>query len=540
MTNRSLLSFATFLFGISAVAQHNYIPLDSRLNDRIPMTGTHRSIWPARLDENSMLEVSKALDSSLEAHGWWDKDMLRRKLSDEHLIDMGGEDWSLFVDPIFTMHGGFEFTSDGLEGLSYNTRGGHVEGRLGSQFTFETTLIESQIFVPQYLNSYIENYGVVPGEGIAKEFFTNGWDHRWSSGSLSYTPSKFFNFSVGQGKFFYGEGYRSLLLSDNALNYPYFRIETTFGPFKYVNLWTQMYDIRESVNLNPGNRRKWISTHYLSWNVTERLNISLYEAVVYGSDTLNGGLDASFFNPVILYRPIEDQMDSRLGNVLLGMQSSYHFPGGHNVYGQFLIEEFVFDALVEMNGSWLNKFGTQLGYSYTHNFGPHRVNALVEWNRIRPFVYTHRNVLMNYAHFNQPIAHPLGADVNEWILRLRWERGRWSALAHFSTANAGLANTINGTYYAEGVDLWTPYTSRSRDHGFSTNDQPSVRITNARFRLAWMAQTAWKMELFGEWGYRSGPMYPAVAIDGVAPPTTSSNWITFGVRTQLYRTYSDI
>jgi hypothetical protein len=38
-----------------------------------------------------------------------------------------------------------------------------------------------------------------------------------------------------------------------------------------------------------------------------------------------------------------------------------------------------------------------------------------EWNIVRPFTYTHTDNYTNYTHYNQAIAHPLGANFNEWI-----------------------------------------------------------------------------------------------------------------------------
>ncbi len=34
---------------------------------------------------------------------------------------------------------------------------------------------------------------------------------------------KYINFTLGRGKNFFGEGYRSFFLSDNAYSYPYFK-----------------------------------------------------------------------------------------------------------------------------------------------------------------------------------------------------------------------------------------------------------------------------------------------------------------------------
>ncbi|NVK26626.1 MAG: hypothetical protein HWE14_01215 [Flavobacteriia bacterium] len=517
-----------------------FMMLDDRTLTFSREYASHTSIWP----QLSVIEKVEVRDNSEETpwtnehlfdehpSSWW-----KRKLFYEHLIHMTGDDWWLNIDPVLNVDAGVQSgIADGV--ISTNQRGGRIAGGIGEQFRFESTLIESQVFLPEYLDRYVDQRGVMIGQGIAKPFKTDGWDHRWASGNISYTPNKHFTFMLGQGKFFYGEGYRSLLLSDNALNYPYFRIETTFGPFKYVNLWSQMYDTRRVVDLNPGRRRKWISSHYLSWNVTEKLNLGFYEAVVFGSDTTNGGLDVSYFNPIIFYRPIEDQIGSRLGNALLGMNGSYKFDGGHTVYGQFILDEFNIEALRESNGSWLNKFGYQIGYRYDHSLTRFdRLSLLAEWNEVRPFTYTHKKVLTNYAHYSQPIAHPLGSDFSEVVLRGAWYHKRWTAELHFSYAIKGLAIEENGVYYGEGADLWVGYDSRSRDDEFGPRDEPSTSIMNARATVAYTINPSWKMDAFFTIGYRSGLVYPYIDRGQLSG---SNTWISGGVRTTIFRTYSDI
>lgn len=540
MRQTKYLSALLFCASSAIYGQFNYIALESPLNFDVRTSGSHTSIWPARLDQSQMDSLRIVREKSLEVSGWWDRDWMRRKLSDQHLVYFNESDWGVFVDPVLQLELGNQMSGESTNSLYRSTRGAHLEGRIGSQFTFETTIVESQLRVPDYLDSYISNHGVIPGEGLAKPFGEGGWDHRWSSGNISFTPSKYFNFSLGQGKFFYGEGYRSMLLSDNALNYPYFRIESTFGPFKYVNLWMQNYDIRSEVNLNPGNRRKWVSSHYFSWDVTDRLNFGLFEAIVYGSDTLNGGLDVSYFNPIIMYRPIEDQIDSRLGNALLGLNASYKFNHGIKAYGQFVLDEFNMDALTSGEGSWLNKFGFQLGVRQDVRIREHELSLLAEANVARPFTYTHKKVLTNYAHFNQPLAHPLGTDFIEYVFRAQWRYRRWSVTLHYSLADKGLANEINGHVYGEGADLWTSYENRSRNEGFELSDEPTVAINNARVNLGWTVQSAWGMEVFTEFGYRSGMMYPGIGVEGVSPSVGSSTWLNVGFRTLLYRRYTDI
>lgn len=503
---------------------------------------SHTSIWPSTSPVRKWSYTADSVPNMNHVYGpneripqeWW-----KRKLFYSDLIAMSGSDWSITINPVLNVSGGSELGEE-QRLLWQNLRGVRVNGYITDEFRFETSLYENQVVLPTYLDEYVDDRRVMFGQGIAKPF-REGWDNRWASGNIQYTPNEHFSFSLGQGKFFYGEGYRSLLLSDNALNYPYFRIETTFGPFKYINLWTQMYDVRGSVNLNPGNRRKWISTHYLSWNVTDKWNLSFYEAVVFRSDTLNGGLDVSYFNPVIFYRPIEDQVDSRLGNALLGMNTSYKLGKGHRVYGQFILDEFNLDALTNGGGSWLNKFGWQLGYGYDANITDEdRLSWIAEWNQVRPFTYTHRDVLTNYGHYYQPIAHPLGTDFQEFILRGNWYHNRWTTTVHLSLANRGLPEVINGSYSGEGSDMWVSYNSRLGNEGFDIADDPSTQIINMRGRVAYTFNPKWQMDLFLELGYRSGASYPFVFDPSVGLMETNSLWISGGLQTTIFRTYTDI
>ena len=68
-------------------------------------------------------------------------------------------------------------------------------------------------------------------QGAWKDFNETGKDYSSVSAYISYSPWSFLNIQAGHGKHFIGNGYRSLLLSDNAFNYPYLKLL-----FNYLNL----------------------------------------------------------------------------------------------------------------------------------------------------------------------------------------------------------------------------------------------------------------------------------------------------------------
>jgi hypothetical protein len=77
-------------------------------------------------------------------------------------------------------------------------------------------------------------------------------------------------------------------------------------------------DVRPEVTLER-NATKFMANHYLSWNVSNKLNIGLFESVIWTNTTI--GFDASFVNPIIL--SICGVCSHRTGNALLGFTYKY-------------------------------------------------------------------------------------------------------------------------------------------------------------------------------------------------------------------------
>jgi hypothetical protein len=415
---KRLLAFCfALVITVPAIAQHEYMPLAYDFgvlysgNLYQKQTDLHTSIRPLRRSEvYSLTNVDSTLQSLRYKGKFWNSWVGRAFFSD-HFVQVRTEDFDLSIDPLLDLRYGQE--QGGEEYKYHNTRGVYIQGRIGKQVTFMTSISENQARYPDYVNSFISESGVVPGQGDAKEFNNTAWDFRNAFGIVSYTPSKYFNFSLGQGRVFFGEGHRSMFLGDGTFSYPYFRIETTVWKIKYVNLWTQMLDNRRVVEINnEAKRKKWVSAHYLSYNVNSRLNLSIFEAVVYGSDTNNRGIEASYFNPVILYRPIESANGSDAANVILGFGASYKLFDGVMAYGQFSLDEFNLGELFGGEGSWRNKFAYQIGVKLRNAFDVENLHFRLEYNAARPYTFQHMQRRVNIKLWSFSATHrpPLGCQ----------------------------------------------------------------------------------------------------------------------------------
>jgi hypothetical protein len=353
----------------------------------------------------------KSKETSLmkDKTGWWG-----RKFWNENMVEISGENYWLHLDPLVDLQLGKD-NSD-LNYTYLNTRAARIEGNLYGKVSFSSTIYESQGRFADYFNRYAamirpstDGAAIVPGQGIAKDFGTHAFDFPVASGYVSYAPNKTFNFQFGRDKNFIGEGYRSLFLSDAATNSTYFKIQTRFWKIQYTNLWLWL----RNVNIIPSEtgvyQRKFAAMHHLSWNATPKLNIGLFESVIWAK-TPDQGFDVDYLNPIILFRPIEFSMGSKKGNALIGMNASYKFTKDISLYSQMLFDEITIKEMTGSKGYWANKYAFQMGGKYYNAFHIPNLTLQAEYNMARPYTYSHNNPETNYGHYNQSLAHPWGSN----------------------------------------------------------------------------------------------------------------------------------
>jgi hypothetical protein len=314
---------------------------------------------------------------------------------------------------------------------------------------------------------------------------------------------------------------------------PFFKIESTFWKIKYVNLWTQMYDIRREVQLEKSFRKKWMSAHYLSYNITKKLGIQLFESVIIGADTNNQGWDISFMNPVILYRPVEYASRSNGKKVMLGGGLTYKPIDGGVLYSQFILDEFVFSEFTGEPGSWRNKYAWQLGAKYTKAFGNHRLFALLEWNGVRPYTYSHNFVESNTAHFNQPLAHPWGANFTEMVFQVHYAYKRFTADLQVSGGTIGLDTA--GSNWGQNIfrDYYTGNGAERFDNFIGQGVAMQMQFID--FRVGYLVNPAYNLRL--ELGLTRRSMVAKTPVAGI--PDRQTNFVYAGLRTALFNSYFD-
>lgn len=491
----------------------------------------------------SYAEVSKYYDFDKEQQkllknktSWWG-----RKLWNENLVAIQGDGYWFTINPIFDLRVGKDMDSE-LKYTYVNTRGIHVQGALGEQLTFSSSVYESQGRFADYYNRYAEsikpsggNPAIIPGVGIAKEFNGDGYDFPLAEANISYTPNKFINLQLGYGRNFIGDGYRSLIFSDVASPYPYFKINTTFWKIKYTNTYMWLKDVRTDVTAEKTYATKYMANHYLSWNVSKRWNMGFFESVVW-SNTNDRGFDFSFVNPIIFYRAVEFTSSSKSGNAVLGLTSKYKLSNQMNIYGQFLLDEFSLSDIKAGNGSWKNKYGFQIGGKYYDAFKIKNLMLQAEYNYVRPYVYSHSNVLTNYGHNNQSMGHLWGANLKEVMGIARYYYGRWFVDAKLIYGQRGLDfNTADNTYNYGG-DIYRNYDEdRPYDTGVVTGQGNKTNVLMADLQAGYLVNPAMNLKIFGNVIYRN--FDPTTETPTAVKSSTT--WFSVGLRVDLFNWYYD-
>ena len=514
---------------------HNYY---ARFDHHMNALGTnsHTAAKPFLYDE-----VQKYYDFQAEkealvkgSDSWWS-----RKLWNEHLVAVQGKDYWFTIDPVFDLQVGKDTEAD-FSTTYNNTRGVFLQGGLGKKFNFSAAVYESQGRFAQYFNAYAESLvaagdePIVPGRGLSKRFKDRGFDYPVAEGYISYTPAKFINIQFGHGKNFIGDGYRSLLQSDVTSPYPYLKLNTKFWKIKYTNTWMWLRDVRAEVTEDGAFLTKYMANHYLSWNVSKRLNIGLFESVLW-TDNNNRGFDINYLNPVIFYRAIEFSTGQDAGNAILGASAKYKWNNKINLYGQLIVDEFAIDDVTGGNQSWRNKFGYQLGVKYFDAFKVKNLLLQFEYNRVRPYTYSHNTIVLNYAHNNQPMAHLWGANFSEAILIGRYNYKRWFADAKLILGKRGFDFNEGNDFLNYGGNIYRTEDDRNASVGIEVGQGNTTDVFQADLQAGYIINPVSNLRFFTNVTFRNyNPQAnTASALD------TNTTWFTLGIRTDIFNWYND-
>jgi len=279
---------------------------------------------------------------------------------------------------------------------------------------------------------------------------------------------------------------------------------------------------------DTGYRKKWGIFHYLDWNVNNRLSLGFFDAIIMADRDDYGnkrGFDFSYVVPIIFLRPVEASNGSP-DNALIGLTAKYELLKWLTVYGQFSLDEFEADNFFAGEGSSRNKFGYQLGVKGFDLFKIENLNFLAEFNSVRPYTYTGRTSIINYAHFTEPLAHPMGANFNELLGILSYSWKRFSFEQELLYAHYGLDDGLVNY----GKDIYRSYLYPAQLSGNFIGQGLTTNLYYSNTRAAFLLNPKYNLRLEAEFTMRR---------ENNAKVLSNSSIFSLGLRSSFRNIYKD-
>jgi hypothetical protein len=436
-----------------------------------------------------------------------------------NLYEVHVKDFDLVINPVIQFQ--YMKENDNDESLFFNSRGVGIRGRIASKIGFAASIIDNQERDPMYVQDWENKFLSVPGAGYYKSFKGTGFDYFDARGYFTFNTAKYIDVAFGYDRNFIGNGYRSLFLSDFSNNTIFLKLNTRIWKINYQNLFMELQQTEPS---GPDRllRKKYAAFHHLDVNVTKNLNIGLFEGVMFGR---SNRFEFGYLNPVIFYRSIEQQNGS-FDNSVAGIDFKLNSLKQVQFYGQFLLDEFNLKEIKKNDGWWGNKWGLQLGAKYINAFGINNLDLQLEHNRVRPFTYSHRDSVANYTHYNQPLAHPLGANFSELIGIVRYQPApRWTIVAKTIYWKQGL--NIGSRSFGSNIFLPNTPPYRQGDYGYEIVSGTESKTTFASFLFSYEL----KENLFME----TSAAFRKFDVASNTSLSTKTTIISVGIRWNMHR-----
>lgn len=461
---------------IKPIFRSRIAEIATRISFAKPLSKTDAFNMQYLLDDNSEYDP----DPTINENDLWNV-FYREPASFWHYT---GEDFYVKINPV--LHNTFGVASDTSELKFVNSRGIELRGGVDQKVGFYLLATDNQLKTPPYIRARQQQYGPFPGAGISKNFKETGYDFSVSKGYIGIDATKHISVLFGQDKLFIGDGVRSFIWSDNSNSVLFLRLNTNVWRINYQNNFMELIDYNNPRLQNGLFRKKYATMHHLSVNVTEDINVGVFETIVFGrqdSSGYNQGFEWQYFNPIIFYRAVEYGLGSP-DNIMIGLNYKWNIKDRVSLYGQFVLDELKFFELFNNTGWWANKYAVQAGFKYVNAFNIPNLDLQFEYNTVRPYMYAYYDDnVSSFTNYGQQIAHPMGANFNEEIITLWYQPVPRITINNNFVLNIFGADTM-GTNW--GANVFNDYLTYEMEYDNVTGQGVRSQLMLNDLLISWM------------------------------------------------------
>lgn len=324
-------------------------------------------------------------------------------------------EFSIFLDPVLHYSQYQSLTAEGT--LTRTTRmsnGLLFRGSLGSKVGFYFNLTDNHVTrnVKFPVLEIFEESGwpwLTNRTGESIDFDENA--------AYLMVTHKYFSLQFGRDYNRWGGGHTGqLVLSTNAPIYDQIKLTVRYWRFKFTHITAFVNYIapeaRRSVKLIDPVDVYWAGNR-LEVYLGRGVQLGVSESIIYGNQSLKPG----YMNPLAFFKSLEHFYGDR-DNGALSFDLAWRIRPGIKIFGEWFIDDI---TTTRLGTRWFgNKFGWQGGLLLVDPFRLPGTDVLVEYTRIKPYVYSHTFRDYNkYKHVDTILGHYIGPNSDDWYVRLR-------------------------------------------------------------------------------------------------------------------------
>ena len=275
-------------------------------------------------------------------------------------------------------------------------------------------------------------------------------------------PKRWLSIMVGKESVKQGFGFVDNLFFSGIEPYPMIKLDLKYKSVAYTFSYGNIVGDSAGIVDLPN---KMVSTHRLDLKLAKWLRTGFYESVI----TSNTAFSFVHFNPMSFITSADlntGGMETYKSNSLIGFDAEVKPFRNVVLQASLLVDDFNFSTITKNDSTANdNKFGYQTGIMWNDAFTVPGLSAAVEYTRLDPFVYSHRDNKQLYTHWGYSMGHQLPPNSDEIALKLSYcvlPRMYISALAQFQRSGEGfvydsLGNMVinyGGNIYYGAMDMY--------------------------------------------------------------------------------------
>jgi hypothetical protein len=230
----------------------------------------------------------------------------------------------------------------------------------------------------------------------------------------------------GKERILWGTGYdQRMIVSDNVRSFEFLRADVQYKALKYTFFHGSLLGRRRHVPFTlpsdtsvtytePVAADKYFAAHRLEFSFPRLLDVGFQEMAIYS----NRSIDFAYLNPFIVLESAQRSREER-DNVLWAFDMQTHFITGLELSGTIVFDDLHFPEFFKPR--WYNRYAYQLGMMLTDPLFVPNMSVMVEYTRVKPYVYAHDRSRENtYTSLNTLLGPRIGPNADSWFVRLEY------------------------------------------------------------------------------------------------------------------------